>query len=91
MNHETLKEMIIKKIDDYLADNVTEKEANKWALEIIKKYPFHDSDIAFALMDLMCSDEPERYRTAREDLIWRRDRLTGKKSKKRRESFRRGD
>lgn len=80
MNPETLKDELIRKIDDYLDGKISEKEAAEWALGIVKKYPIHDSDIAFTLMDLMCLDEPERFRTAKEDLIWRKDHLTAKKT-----------
>lgn len=80
INAEKLIEMTVEKINDYLAGKLSEKEASEWALGIVKKFPIHDSDIAFAMMDLMCLDEPERFRTAKEDLTWRKDHLTAKKS-----------
>jgi hypothetical protein len=79
MNPETLKDELIKRIDDYLHGKTSEEEAAEWALDIIKKYPY-DSNTSSALNALMLLDEPERFRTAKEDLIKEKDILIGKKS-----------
>lgn len=73
------REELIEKIDQYLKGEISEKEAAEWALGIIKKYP-HDSNTSSALNALMLLDEPERFRTAKEDLIKEREELIGKKS-----------
>lgn len=80
MEPEKLKEMIIEKIDDYLAGKISEKDATEWALKIIKKYPLPNNErgIHSALGDLLGLDEPERFRTAREDLIEDKKQLMGK-------------
>jgi len=80
-NTGNLLKLVIDNIDEYLSGKLSEEEASKWALKMVKKHPIRDNDIAFALMDLMCLDEPERFRTAKEDLIRRRDRLMSKTPK----------
>ena len=73
-----LRKETIEKIEDVLAERVSEAEAARWAVEILVQRPFGTGELVLeeaitALAGL--HDEDERFDTAREDLLYSRSCL----------------
>jgi len=76
------KKLVIEKIDAYLQGKLTKKEISQWAIETLRKECFttdellvEDTITALSLLH----DGGERFDTAKEDLVFYRDCLQGKK------------
>jgi len=75
--------MLVEKNDAYLQGKLTKKEVSQWAIETLQRECFtadelliEDTITALSLLH----DEDKRFDTAKEDLIFLRDCLLGKKS-----------
>lgn len=77
------KKMLIEKIDTYLQGKLTKREISQWAIQSLQKECFSTEEMLIedTLTTLsLFHDEDERFDTAKEDLIFYRDCLLGKKS-----------
>ncbi len=77
------KKDVVEKINDYLEGRVTKAETAAWAIKKLTEECFHVEDVliedTITALSLL-HDEDERFDTAKEDLIFYKDCLLGKKS-----------